>query len=426
MVRENKEPLKGEEKDRINVLLLGIGGGDHAGGTLTDTIMVASIKPSTKQVALLSLPRDLVVKIYSDPKSKYWEGKKINYAYELGGIDLSVAKVEEVTGLKMHYYVLMDFGGFIKLIDDVGGIEVDAPNKFTGYYHITDCGGTCQDTDGGPYYMDDGDGPYCVFKFQKGMQKMNGETALRFARIRKVAYNDPKADYNEGSDFARSKRQQKIMEAFKKRALSTSTLANPVKITNLMNDLGDHLRTNLELGEMAKLAMMIKEIDNSEITNTTIDDSVEGPLVGMIAPDTGAYVLVPKAGDYNFSEIKKIAKNVFNIKKEEIVEEKATAEEEKAAIIILNGTSVVGLADTTSKELDALNLIVSEIGNAPMPAETTLIYDLTEKNPKTLESLKTELSAETATDNFTTIYPNANLNIEGVDFIVILGQDKAI
>lgn len=427
LIRDDKTPLKGEEKDRINVLLLGIGGENHAGGTLTDTIMVASIKPSTKQVALISLPRDLVVKIYTDKKSRYWEGKKINYAYELGGIDLSVDKVEEVTGLKMHYYVLIDFGGFVKLIDDVGGVSVEVPNTFKGYYHITDCGGTCKNTDGGPYYMEDGDGPYCAFKFQKGEQKMNGETALRFARIRKVAYTDPRAEYEEGSDFARSKRQQKIMEAFKKRALATSTLANPVKITNLMNDLGDHLRTNLELWEMAKLAMMIKDTDNSQITNTTIDDSVEGPLYGVIASDTGAYVLIPKAGDYDFSEIKKITKNVFSAKMLEKKKEEAITEVvEQAAVVILNGTQVVGLANKTSKELSTLNLYITQIGNAPMPAETTAIYDLTEKNPKTLEELKTKLNAQTASDNFTAMYPNANINIEGVDFIVILGQDKAI
>lgn len=432
----NDQPLKGEKNDRINILLLGIGGENHNGGTLTDTIMIASIKPSTKQVALISLPRDLMVRIHDQENKKYYENRKINYAYELGGIDLAKKKAEEVTGLKMHYYTLMDFSGFTKLVDDIGGVEVDVPTKFNGYYHITDCGGTCKNRDGGPVYLAEGDGPYCIIKFQKGAQKMNGEKALMFARIRKVAYSDPNGEY-EGSDFARSRRQQKILEAFQKKAFATSTLINPVKITNLINDLGEHLRTNLQLGEMAKISLMLKDLSKDNIINKTIDDSENGFLYGYINPDNGAYLLMPNAGENNFKEIQKAANNIFN-SSEKIDTEKITAtnsnaninnnvnlaEPETADIIVLNGTATVGLAAKISEQLKALGLTVSQIGNAPTSSETnTLIFDQTQKNPQTLEKLKQELNAEVSTAAFEEYYSNTNslINYEGADLIVVLG-----
>ena len=438
LIAGSNEPLLGEEKDRVNILLLGIGGGTHDGSQLTDTIMIASIKPSTKQAALISLPRDLMIRVYPEGVKNNWSIAKINSTYATGGIEFAKTKVEEVTGVKINYYLLMDFDGFTKLIDDVGGIEVDAPNKFNGYYHITDCGGTCKSANGGPVYLAEGDGPYCIFKFQKGLQKMDGDMALKFARIRKTTrYTDPDG-YYEGTDFARSKRQQKIIESFQKKVMSTSTLINPIKMTNLINDLGDHLRTDLQLGNMARLAILLKDLQKDQTINKTIDNSTNGLLYDFINPPDGAYFLKPNAGDNNFKEIKKMVNKIFvhvetqtnNDTNSNTNKNTNTASEpviENADIIILNGTTTPYLAGNTAEKLKSLDLTISQVGNAPsQDASQTVIYDLTQNNPQTLATLKKELNANLATDTFASHYTNSDINYEGVDFIVVLGQDTNI
>lgn len=255
---------------------------------------------------------------------------------------------------------------------------------------------------------------------------MDGATALRFSRIRKVAYSAPDNEYYEGSDFARAKRQQQILEAFKSKALSTSTLANPVKITNALNSLGDHLRTSLELWEMAKLGMMAQNISRDNIISYVIDDSVDGLVEGKIYAETGAFVVTPKAGDYDYSEIQDYIANIFAKKQEE--EQQADIQEEieqeQAIIIVLNGTHVEGLAADTKLELEKIGLTVAEIDNAPLQDSTeTKIYDLTKVNPLTVETLENKLTATTATQDFAKVYPDNEVRTTDIDFIIVLGQE---
>jgi anionic cell wall polymer biosynthesis LytR-Cps2A-Psr (LCP) family protein len=420
----HNEPLTGENEDRINILLLGIGGEGHDGGNLTDTIMVVSVKPSTKQIALLSLPRDLAVTV---PGTKT-QFMKINRAYADGGMDLINEKIKEVTDLTMHYYVVLDFEGFQKIIDDLGGIDVEVENNFDGYYHISDCGGTCAKADGGPVYLDKKktEGPYCIFSFTKGAQKMDGETALMYARIRhaKVAKGDPA----ENSDFARARRQQKVLEGLQKKAFTTSTLLNPIKISNILGDLSENLKTNLELWQMGKLVMLTNNLQTSSMIHEVIDNGKNGLVKDDIDSISGAYFAVPKAGWGKYEEIQKVAKEIF---KTPIIEETNTntntnteKAEENAKIIILNGTTITGLAKQTSDKLTALDLNVVSIGNNPQQNVLyTAIFDLTEKNPETLATLKKELNADTASSDFNKLYANNNINTNQADFIVVLGQD---
>lgn len=124
--------LKGENEGRINFLILGQGGVVHDGPYLTDTIILASIKPDTKQVALLSLPRDLVVNIPS------WGFKKINSANAYGeekgtgqGAVLATEVVNKLVNLPIHYYIRLDFDGFKKIIDQIGGVSINIERSFT-------------------------------------------------------------------------------------------------------------------------------------------------------------------------------------------------------------------------------------------------------------------------------------------------------
>lgn len=427
----HNEPLAGENEDRINILLLGIGGEGHDGGNLTDTIMVMSIKPSTKQIALMSLPRDLAVK---NSENQYM---KINRAYADGGMDLIKQKIKEVTNQTINYYVVLDFEGFQKIVDDLGGIEVTVENTFDGYYHITDSGGTCDKADGGPVYLDKKkkEGPYCIFKFTKGVQKMDGQTALMFARIRHATV--AKGDPAENSDFARAKRQQKVMEALQAKAFKTSTLLNPIKISNILGDLSENLTTNLELWQMGKLVMMTDNLNTSGMIHQVVDNGKDGLVKDEIDAISGAYFAVPKAGWGKYQEIQKVADEIFNTA--ETVDTNvnanlnsnangntntAEATKETAKIIVLNGTTTNGLAKKASDALTALNYDVISIGNNPdQNIVYTAIFDLTNSNPQTLAALKQQFNAEKSSSQFNKLYANNNININTADFIVVLGQN---
>ncbi len=137
LVVNPEDKLKGESDDRINILLVGIGGSGHQGAYLADTIIVASFKPSTNDVAMLSIPRDLYVEI---PEFGW---RKINNAmafgttsdYPGGGEALLAEVVEDVIDLPIHYYARIDFAGFRKIIDDFGGLDIYVDQSFTDYQY---------------------------------------------------------------------------------------------------------------------------------------------------------------------------------------------------------------------------------------------------------------------------------------------------
>ncbi|MFA6391584.1 MAG: LCP family protein [Patescibacteria group bacterium] len=407
-----EDMIDGEKEDRINVLMLGMGGQGHSGGYLADTIMIASVKPSTKEVAFISIPRDLYVPIPDNG----W--RKINNAYafgynedpESGGEELMIEVIEDITGLKIHYYGRVDFEGFRKVIDDIGGVDVTVERTFYD-----------------PLYPDYNYG-YQPVSFQQGNNHFNGEKALQFARSRH-------GNNNEGSDFARSQRQQKILLAAKEKLLSTSTLLNPSLILNIVDDLADHVRMNMEPWEMIKLYNMIKDVSADQIIDEVIDNSPDGPLHSETTID-GAYILRPNAGLDDFSEIQEIAQNIFQ------VEETKTVTRENATIEIHNGTKINGLAAKTAETLRNAGYNVVAVGNAAeQNNQITTIYDLTGgTKPQTLNALKEEIGSEIASTVPAYLYtPDKNeVTYQGlsaplnsdivsqsgeVDFLILLGAD---
>lgn len=417
----NNAPLRGEAEDRINVLLLGIGGDGHAGSELTDSIMVASIKPSTQQVALLSLPRDLQVKYFNEGNtgSYPYEGHKINNAYAWGGSDLTRKKVQDVTGLTIHYYVVVDFSGFRKIIDDVGGVTVTVEQPFTGLYGANELSIPCPPKQ----KQTEADGVYCAIPFTAGEQHLDGERALIFARIRKLADSSPSGSGSEGSDFARAKRQQLVLEAFKQQLFSSSTLLQPTRFSDVLDDLGAHIKTNLQLWEIVRLVQMTAGLDRDSIITRVIDNNVTTGLVKSEYVNE-ASVVVPVAGDYDFSAIHALAKTLFDLAPDTIASDSDAASGSAIkSLAVLNGTSVVGLAATIASQLTQADLEVETVGNAVSAATSTTIYDLTNgQASQALAELKTSIPSATvitqsAPTDWQTDYP--------VDFIVVLGQDAS-
>ncbi len=143
LITSSDKKLLGENSDRINILLLGVGGENHEGPYLTDTMMLASIQPSTKQVALLSIPRDLLVDIPGIGEDK------INAAYAYARAkDPSTAAiavraiVENIFNMPIHYYAAIDFAGFEKIIDDIDGITINVENTLDDPFYPVEPNGT--------------------------------------------------------------------------------------------------------------------------------------------------------------------------------------------------------------------------------------------------------------------------------------------
>ncbi len=357
LAKTSENMLKGEEEnDRVNILLLGMGGTGHEGGLLTDTIMLASIMPSTGEVALLSIPRDMVVPIDG------YGWRKVNHinAYaemekaESGGLAVSQS-LSQVLGMPIDYYLRLDFYGFEKVIDELGGIEVEVDNLINDTrYPIL-----------GQEENEDFENRFQHLYIEPGLQKMDGSLALKYARSRHSAGI-------EGSDFARSRRQQKVLKAVKDEILSMNVIFKPRMVTNILKTLNEHIDTNFKVWEIAKLWSIVKNTESDQITTKTLDNSIGGFLVDVITED-GAYVLEPSGG--NFDEIQYFAKNIFtNVppqQKQQVIKEYPKLE-------IQNGTWVNGLAQRKATNLEKFGFDIVRLGNADKQNyERSIIFDLT-------------------------------------------------
>lgn len=346
--------LKSEGDGRVNVLLLGIGGAGHEGANLSDTILVASIDPRTKDVAMLGIPRDLYVPIPG------YGSTKINAAHAYGeqkksgeGPVLAKTVVSNILDLPIHYYVRVDFAGFKQAVDAVGGVDVLVEKA------IYD-----------PYYPDDKKpGLTKTFSIKAGLQHMNGETALKYSRSRYTT-----------SDFDRASRQQKVLLALRQKALDLGTLLNPAKVLALINSIGNRLKTDVQAGEIKKLAVLVKEIDSTKIKQKVLDTSPDGVLVFGNIAGAGS-IEVPRAGVGNFSEVRALAHSLF-------VDSYIT--EENASVEVQNGTTRANLAATVGKMLKGYNYNVTSMTTADKNNyPTTIIYDYSDgKKPYTVSYLE--------------------------------------
>jgi len=402
--------LKGEEDSRINILLLGIGGKGHDGAYLTDTIMLASIDTENKKIALLSIPRDLSV-----TTDKYPYGTKINNINAFaeannpgsGGQAISDV-VSEIFDVPINYYVRVDFDGFKNIIDKIGGITVNVADTLDDYSYPIE-----GQEDNPDYYA-----RYKHLHVEKGLQKMDGELALEFARSRHAAGA-------EGSDFARARRQQLIMEAVKDKLLTVKVLLNPMTISGIISELSSHISTNLQPWEMLKLWSLVKDISKEDIINKVLDNGNSGLLRSEISA-AGAYILVPTAGD--FSKIKNLEQNIFSENSGTTTKE---ATSENPTIEILNSTSVTGLGTRQASDLEKNGFDIVSIGNSSQKNfDKSVIYDLTfGEKIKSLALLKEKTGASATFELPEWLKADIakelqnDTNKKRPDFILIIGQD---
>jgi LCP family protein required for cell wall assembly len=266
---------------RVNILLLGYGGPGHEGPYLTDSIMLVSIQPAGHQAIMISLPRDLYVKIPALSGNRSITSK-LNGAYAIGtdhtaypnvrsqynsdtgGGDLAAATVSQITGQTIDYWIGVDFKAFRDVVNALGGVRVNVPTALDD-----------------PYFPAGETTGMMHVHFNAGQQWMNGEQALEYARSRETT-----------SDFDRSRRQQQIILAVRQRVFSLNAIP---KMLSVMSALQSNVRTNLKPGDMRQLANLAGQIKDADIHRVAIDTS--NFLRSGYSSD-GQYILQPLDPSY--------------------------------------------------------------------------------------------------------------------------------
>lgn len=396
-LQENVDPsrLNGEGDGRVNILLMGKGGMGHDGADLTDTLIIASIDPLQKEASLLSIPRDLYVKVpdlgsmkinsvYAVAKEQLLTGNDSAeqiQKVEKEAIATTQKVLETSMGIPIHYYTLVDFEAFRKAIDTVGGVNINVQEQL---YDPT-------------VAWENNNNPLIA---ATGPQNFDGKKALLYARSRHGSAR---------GDFDRSSRQREIILGLKDKVLSAGTFSNPLKISQLFDDFGDHVQTNLGLNELNRLYALTKDIDSSKVASIGLSD----PPNNYVTIDNvgGLSVVVPSAGVYNFKEIQHFVRNSLK---------DGFIRDENANVIVLNGTGTPGLATRAAEELRSFGYNVTLVGDAPTDnyRTTTLINLRGDSKKYTQRYLEQRLGVK-AVGNL----PDAAIQPGTSDFVVILGQE---
>ncbi len=380
--------LIGEDLGQINVLLLGIGGEGHDGPYLTDTMILAQIRPDIGEVTLTSIPRDY----WSDMPQGGQDKINSAFAYGLGeNMDWDQAGLysrevaQNLTGLQIPYFAVMDFSGFEKAVDQVGGLDVTVDRTFTD-----------------SQYPDSGTGYLPPITFTAGPQHMDGTRALEFVRSRHAAGI-------EGGDFARSLRQQKIIDAFKQKALSGNLISNASNLNSLLGIFADHFHINMTPSEIYRVYTLTKD-KNMQTLSLSLD-----PDTGLICPEilasNGAYVLTPCPGK-SIEDVQNFFKNSFSIGK---------LKSEQSTVWLASSTGNKEAYNTAFRQLTDAGLMVYQLSYSNDNLPQTIVYQVNPK-PATTEFIKNTLNAT----EVTLPPPDVTVTKTKVDVIIVLGQNAPV
>lgn len=350
-------PAKEASDPRFAFLLLGYGGGGHEGGYLTDSIVVAIADPSQKTLTLLSIPRDCWVPLLFDGNSAVYN--KVNTAYafardsslyrnrlprytgDQGAGNFASDTVSRLLGIPISNYLSLDFAGFREMIDAVGGIDVYVPNSFSAQYPVAD----------NPAI----DPRWKIVRFTQGVEHMDGERAIQYARARQVIDNP-----SESGDFARSRRQRIIMEAFKTRLLDPGGL---IHVPQLIAIAAQHVDTNYaipDVGQFSQFALDWKDVKTYQTALTIGNYLAEGTGPG------GAYILVPNAEGGSWAQIRAFARRLWQ-------NPSAGVAMANTRITVVNCTGELGAATRLSSVLAKLGYRVGTPATGETRAKSRLL-----------------------------------------------------
>lgn len=397
LLSDSHIPLRGESSGRINILLLGRAGAHYPGRNLTDTMMLLSIDTTTKKMALLSLPRDLYVPI---PQTNLFT--KLNSLYQYGqdsddALGPIRGSLEEITGLPIHYFIVIDFDGFEQAIDSIGGISVDIVRDFYDPRYP------------GKNYS------YELFEIKKGWQTLDGATALKYVRER---HNDP------DGDFGRARRQQQVLQAIKSKIFSVGTYTNVFALNGLLDTLGKNVQTDIPLEDLSRFLDLSHTLDTENITSLVIDAWEQKSLLRVShiqVGSTAAFILVPRVG--NWSEIRDTSENIFHL---DALTERGTAiAAEQTTLTLFFEPSDLVLAQKIDR------LMKDEFGFASItlapataldkrPEESIIVDNGTLDKPYSFDALLKKFPLRK-----TAALPTGIASQQPTDFSIIIGNDLA-
>jgi polyisoprenyl-teichoic acid--peptidoglycan teichoic acid transferase len=371
------------KQEPVNILLLGLDLRPQEEDSRADTMIVVHIDPAERTASMVSIPRDLWVDIPG-----HGEGR-INQAFQLGekdepalggGPGLAMATVEQNFDIKIHYFAQVDFTGFERVVDAMGGITIDVQRPLVdNEYPLSNYGVT-------------------RLYIPAGLQHMDGRTALMYARSR-----------HADSDLGRNVRQQQVLLAIRQQGLSLNLIS---RLNDLLTQLSGAVKTDLSLLQVGSLAQLARQIDRDSIQTLLISDEM---VRQVILPETGADVLMP-----DWERIRPRVRQLFADPR---------LVKEGARLSVQNGTTTGGIARKLSDELVAAGFTVADLSSARDQGKhpKTTITDFTGGGkPHTLEVLLRELSLSPSAvlrgdpDDA----PASNTDGKPVDILVVAGDDR--
>lgn len=388
------------EKDstgkHTNFLIVGIDSRDAESKLLnTDSIIFVSFDYETKDITLISVPRDFYVSL----PDEFWF-KKINSFYSYGegleegsGLEMLQTKVEELVGEEIQYYAMLDLKGFVELIDALGGVYINVENSFTDYS-----------------YPADDDLNYQTVSFTAGPQTMDGETALKYSRSRHSL------DNGEGSDFARARRQQKVIEAVKKELFDSGNYTNPQILLDLLNTVGENLTiSEFTIDDIKAVLNIFNNLDEGEgeMFSFVLDpNAANGKIItSKNVTTTNAYAIGPVLGLGQYEDIHDYVNKVLA---------NPSFYEEDASIYVYD--TGLGYQNTYNEFLDLYEKYpysnIRFMGSLFYDKEGTIIYEHeTGLKSATLLEVSKYLKAE---NTVKPEYITSNLN--GEDITILFGK----
>lgn len=276
-VKPNYKNITSSSFDRVNLLILGVGGGSHEGADLTDSMLFLSmpVDSNNKNLIRVSIPRDIWSVKYST---------KINSLYHYGGFDMVSEGVEDVLGVRPDYLFLLDFSSFREVIDVLGGVTVNVSESFVDNKYPIE--GLENDLCGGdPLYG-------CRYKtvsFEKGETFMNGETALIYARSRH-------SEGDTGTDFARGIRQQEVFDGIYKKIFSPEVISNSQVYFNLIKVISENVKSNVSNQNIPSILRLVFD-SRAKVKSFSLEDYLYSPL--NYKKYDNQYVLIPKTNNWN-------------------------------------------------------------------------------------------------------------------------------
>jgi polyisoprenyl-teichoic acid--peptidoglycan teichoic acid transferase len=379
------EPWDGSS--RVTILLLGLDYNDWRAGQTphSDTMMLLTIDPVNKTAAMMSLPRDLWVNIpgfdYGRINEAYFDGE--TYKLPGGGPELARQTVEQFIGVPIPYYMVMDFYTVIKIIDEVGGVEV---RPFQDVKVEKFGGGEQQELLAGNTYT------------------IDGALALAYARDRHTA----------GGDVDRAKRQQEVIMAFRKRILRYQDLPTFIaKIPAIYQDLSSGIKTNLSINDAVQLGVLALSLDSKSISRNVINYDM---VIQATSPN-GEAILKPIPDKIRTLRDEVFASGGTMAPLAVASSDSTLVKDEGASVVIWNGSGDSSLGTRTSDYLKSQGINVVQVADIDYASATKI--EIFNGKPYTVNYLS-QLMGVASANIWNSYDPGA-----GTDIRVTLGGDWA-